>query len=280
MYPDLLLATLTYPDATPDRAIRNGVALASGLGGALRLLALEVDIPEVKSSIGQALFRFERLAVQEERRSALIARRAVQCAEIAAEEAGVVLQSITITAAPHLEGDVIAGLARTHDLCLMPIGPSVLADRGLAEAVLFGSGRPVLVYPNAPELTSGAGFGTVVLAWDGSSRAARAIAEAMPIVKQASNVRIYVALGEKPSARAGIAGDLVRHLQAHGVRAAVDEHSVDRPIGEALCAYVRSVQADMLVMGGFARPRLQELVLGGATNAILESPPCPVFLSH
>jgi len=281
MYADLLLSTLTYPDATPERAIRNGIALARRLGGPLELLVLEVDIPEVRSSIGQALFHFQRVAAREEHRSALAARREVICAEIAAEEAGVPLRPSTIQAAPYLEGDAIATFAKTHDLCLIPIDETVLADRGLAEAVLFGSGRPVLIYPDAPEIAPAETFERVSVAWDGGTRAARAVADAMPVLERASEVRIFVALGEKPPARSGVASDLVRHLRTHGVEAKLEEKpSAGQPIGELLFDHVRSTSADLLVMGAYGRTRLSEFVLGGATEAILSAPPCPALLSH
>lgn len=95
----------------------------------------------------------------------------------------------------------MAEAARTYDLCLTPQGVAVEGDRSLAEAVLFGSGRPVLLYPDDQEIAPGSGIGKVAIAWDGSARAARAVADALPLLARASEVRVFVALGEKPQAK-------------------------------------------------------------------------------
>lgn len=280
-YPDLLLAALTYPDATPDRAVRGGVALARRLRGVLTVLTVRVDLPDLHNPIANALIHLDRLTELEESRSAAVARLEAMCARIAAEEAGAEVRVETIVTKLYEEADVICRAARTRDMTLVPIGPAVLADRSLAETVLFGAGRPVLVYPEAAEISPSEGFGTVAIAWDGGSRAARAVADALPILRQAREVRIFTALGEKPQTVRGAALDLVRHLASHGIKAGVDERLAhEETIGHRLAEYVADLSPDLLVMGGFGHARLREFVLGGATDAMLEAPPCPVLLSH
>jgi len=280
-YPDLLLAALTYPDATPDRAVRSGVALAKRLGGGLTVLTVRVDLPELHNPIANALIHLDRLTELEESRSAAVARLEAMCARIAAEEIGAEVRVETIVAKLYEEADVICRAARTRDMTFVPIGPAVLADRGLAETILFGSGRPVLVYPEGAEISPADGFGTVAIAWDGGARAARAVADALPILRKARQVRIFTALGEKPQAIRGAAVDLIRHLASHGIASEVDERLAhDETIGHRIADYVADVSPDLLIMGGFGHARLREFVLGGATNAVLEAPPCPVLLSH
>lgn len=280
-YRDLLLTALTYPDATPDRALRGGVALAKRLGGDLTLLTVQVDIPELHNPLANALLNLDRLTALEEARSTATARLEATCARIAAEDADLTLRTNTVVVRLYEESDAICRAARTRDLCLVPIGPAVAADRSLAETVLFGSGRPVLVYPEAAEIAPAERFGVVAIAWDGSARAARAVADALPILRRAGTVRIFVALGEKPQAVKGAAQDLVRHLEAHGIAAVVDERlAQDQSIGHRLADYVTATSPDLLVMGGFGHARLREFILGGATEAVLESPPCPVLMSH
>lgn len=281
MHPDLLLVTLTYPDATPDRAIRSGVALARRLGGGLTLLTLAADIPTLRNPLANALIRMDQMAAIEEARSAATAKLEALCGRIAAEECGVDLRVETLKALMFEEADAVAVAARTHDLCLVPIGPSVLADRSLAEAVLFDSGRPLLVYPDALEISPADRPGRVTIAWDGGARAARAVADAMPLLLRAREVSVLVAVGEKPSARPGSARDLLRHLNTHGVPAGLEEVPAEgRSIGDLLTGYVRETGVDLLVMGGFGHARLREFVLGGATEAMLQEPPCPVLMSH
>lgn len=278
---DLLLGALTYPDATPDKAVRSGVALARRLGGDLMLAAVRVDIPSLRSRLAETLVHIERLVEEEEGRSVAAACHIEACARLAAEQAGVALEIRELTARLYEEGATLRAVAHTRDLCLLPLGPAVLDDRELAEAVLFGSGRPILVYPEDVEIAPGDGFGVAAIAWDGSARAARAVADALPLLARVGEVRILVVTDEKPQATAAIADDLVRHLAAHGVAAAVDAlPAAGRPIGRAIRNYVVDRGVELLVMGGFGHARLREFVLGGATAGILESPPCPVLMSH
>jgi nucleotide-binding universal stress UspA family protein len=278
---DLMLGALSYPDATPDKAVRSGVALAKRLGGDLWLASVRVDIPALRSRLADALVRIDQMIQQEEGRSLESARHIEACARLAAEEAGVKLESQILTARLYEEGAVLCGPARTRDACLLPSGPAVLADRALAEAVLFGSGRPVLVYPEDAEVTPGEGFEAVAIAWDGGARAARAVADALPALARAKTVRILVVTDEKPQAHEGVAEDLVRHLATHGIEAAVDHWpAAGRRIGPAIADYVAAQGVDLLVMGGFGHARLKEFVLGGATAGVLEAPPCPVLMAH
>ncbi len=280
-YRDILLAALTYPDATPDRAIRSGVALARRLGGDLTLLSVRVDIPPMRNKLANALIHLDQLAEEEEGRSAAAAQLEAVCARLAADEAGTVVRTESVIAKLYEEGEVVRRLARTRDLTLVAIGPAVQADRDLAEVILFGSGRPVLIYSEEQEVAASDGFETVAIAWDGGACAARAVADALPMLKRAKAVRIFAALGDKSHAVKGVAADLVRHLATHGVTARVDERLAHRePIGERFADYITETRPDLLVMGGFGHGRLREFVLGGATEAMLEAPPCPVLMSH
>jgi len=280
-YRDLLLTALTYPDATPDRAIRTGVALAKRLGGALTLLTVKVDIPTLNNRLANALVHLDEMGELEEARSAATADLEAVSARIAADACGAPIRTECVTARLFEEADALARAARTHDLTLVAIGPAVEADRQLAEALLFGSGRPVLVYPEVSEIVAAERFEQIAIAWDGSARAARAVADALPVLRCAREVRIFTALGEKPQAVKGCAHNLVRHLDAHGIAADVDERLAhEESIGHRLADYVAATRPDLLVMGGFGHARLREFVLGGATDAVLGSPPCPVLLSH
>lgn len=278
---DLLLPALTYPDTTPDRALRSGVALARRLGGNLTLAPIQVDLPELRNPVANALIDLDRKARMEEARSAAAAQLEGVCGRIAAEEASVPITVAPVTAKLYEEVDEIARMSRTRDVCLVPVGPSAPESRGVAEAVLFGSGRPVALYPDDLEISPADGFGAVAVAWDGSPRAARAVADALPLLRRAKDVRILVAVGEKPTAVTGIAQELLRHLSAHEIAARVDEVPVEaRPIGRLLADYVAAERIDLLVMGAFGHARMREFVLGGATQAMLDSPPCAVLMSH
>lgn len=281
LFRDLLLGALTYPDQTPDLALRSAVALAKRLGGQLTLAAVQVIIPRLGDPLANLLLDADNLARIQEAQSAAAARIVQGWTALAAAEADISMAAEPLSARFDDQGQALCEVARTRDLCLLPIGPSVPANRGLAEAVLFGSGRPIMVYPADEEVTPRARFETAAIAWDGGPRAARAVADALPVLRAAGSVRVLIATGEKPQVTEASADELVRHLKAHGVETLVDQSSAaGTPIGEILTDYVAVQRVDLLVMGGFGHARLREFVLGGATDSVLETPPCPVLMSH
>jgi nucleotide-binding universal stress UspA family protein len=280
-FKDLLFATFTYPDGTPDKALRSGVALAARLGGKLTLIAAQVDLPELHNWLANTFIDLDGMARDQEARSAATAEWTARCVSVAAEEAGIEVVRLARTAKLYEEDQCLSEAARTRDLSLIAIGPAVDNDRSAAETLLFESGRPVIVFPEAVEVAAAAHFDTVVIAWDGSAKAARAVADAMPLLAEAAQVRILVVTDEKPTTKAGAAADLIRHLEAHGVTSVVDETPIgDRDIGRALTDYVADRDVGLLVMGGYGHARAREFVLGGATHRMLEAPPCPILMSH
>jgi len=153
--------------------------------------------------------------------------------------------------------------------------------RWVAESVIFGSGRPTLAIPaRSPEERRFA-LDHVVVAWDFSRTAARAMADALPLLVLAKRVSVLTVRGEKviDSERSG--EELARHLAGHG--AAVSLESIEaggQPIGDVLESFVRSMRADLLVMGAYGHSRLREFVLGGATRSMLSRQIVPVMLTH
>ncbi|NNG04850.1 MAG: universal stress protein [Inquilinus sp.] len=147
----------------------------------------------------------------------------------------------------------------------------------IAELVLSG-GRPVLVVPYAfrPQR-----FGEhVLIAWNGSREAARAVADAMPILEAAKRISVLAVdppdmLGHEPGA------DIARHIARHDVEVEVT-HEVSHGLdpADALLNRVTDLSADMVVMGAYGRSRFSELVLGGVTRHILQHMTVPVLMSH
>ena len=121
----------------------------------------------------------------------------------------------------------------------------------------------------------------IAVAWDGSRSSARAVADALPILKKAADVRVMTAVGEKSSATTGQASELVRHLKAHGVVATTDEiDGRHRSIAASPDAYTEETEPQLLVMGAYGSSRLKEFVLGGATEHALNDCSTPALLSH
>jgi nucleotide-binding universal stress UspA family protein len=188
-----------------------------------------------------------------------------------------------------VEGNVPATLslhARYADLTVVgqpnPYEPVGSADRdAVVVSTLMSSGRPVLTIPFAgafPVIGD-----RILVAWNASREATRAVADAMPLLAQASAVTI---LAINP--RHGIAGhgdvpaaDIALHLARHGVRAeAAHTVATDIPDAEALLSYAADIGADLIVAGGYGHSRARELVFGGVTRTLLQEMTVPVLLSH
>lgn len=145
----------------------------------------------------------------------------------------------------------------------------------LAEDLMLGTGRPVLIVPYA---TTGKPLGKrVLVAWDASREAARAVADAMPILEIADSVEVFVANG----AGAVQETDIAAHLARHSLNVEVyTTETGETPIGEALLNHVSDSGADLIVMGGYGHSRFRESVFGGVTRHILEHMTVPVLMSH
>lgn len=153
--------------------------------------------------------------------------------------------------------------------------------RPMPEEVALAVGRPILVIPYAGEWQS---VGRrVLVGWDGSREATRAINDALPLLTRAEAVTVLAidpgggvaGHGEVPGA------DIALHLARHGVKAAIEKTvSAGIGAGNVLLSRASDFAADLLVIGAYGHSRVRELVLGGATRTILESMTLPVLLSH
>ncbi len=174
-------------------------------------------------------------------------------------------------------GQALTAEARTADVFVATRPYGDPADEVHMEvSVLFGSGRACLFVP--PKGEGAKSFGTVLVAWNGSREAARAVAEAMPFLQRASQVIVVVVRQGEETA---FGGDIARHLSRHGIPAVIGtvDAGMDGP-GEALLGEVRRVGADLLVMGGYGHSRFREWVLGGATRHVLAHADIPVFMAR
>jgi nucleotide-binding universal stress UspA family protein len=182
-------------------------------------------------------------------------------------------------------GEVGTLHARYADLAIVgqadPEADELGSTSDLPERLVLGSGRPVLVVPYVGTFkTVGQ---RVLVAWNASREATRAVNDAMPLLETASKVTVLAinphpglhGHGEVPGA------DIALHLARHGVRAeAASVKSDDVKVGALLLSQAADLDADLIVMGAYGHSRLRELVLGGATREILQSMTVPVFLAH
>jgi nucleotide-binding universal stress UspA family protein len=178
--------------------------------------------------------------------------------------------------------DIFSMHARYADLAVVgQDDPDEPASGNLPEQVVLSCGRAVLLIPY---IGAGETLGRrVVVAWDASREAARAVRAALPLLKGAAAVSVVsvnprpaeLGHGEVPGADIGL------YLARHGVKVEVQRIDTrDLDVGNALLSHVASEAADLLVMGGYGHSRLREVVLGGATRTILHDMTVPVLMSH
>jgi nucleotide-binding universal stress UspA family protein len=174
--------------------------------------------------------------------------------------------------------DLVPRRARASDLVVFGSAEADASpDLGaVVEATLFGAGRPLLLVPPAPPATIGE---RVAIAWNDGAEAARAVAGALPFLDAAKAVRVLTA--ETRRIAPAVADELVGYLRWRGIAAERQPVvATDEPVAEALLQAASAAGADLLVMGGYGRTRLSELVLGGVTRQVLSHPSLPVLMAH
>jgi len=168
---------------------------------------------------------------------------------------------------------------RTSDLCVLGLARDNPDHRMNVEDWLFGVGRPCLFYPDDAETTFS--LDCVVVSWDFSKSAARAIGDAIPLLKRAKQVLIATVRGEKDLPFEDVKSPLIDFLATHGVTSVGDDIDLGgRSIGQAILAHASNAGANLVVMGAFGHSRMKEFLLGGATKEVLDHSTLPLFMSH
>jgi nucleotide-binding universal stress UspA family protein len=209
------------------------------------------------------------------------ARSAIARFEQTAKRAGVSAESRVMSASISGAADQLGRLGRRFDLVVVgqPEREKSASDEVVDEGVLFESGRPVVFVPYIQK--AGLKLDRVMVCWDGSRAATRAIADAMPFLQKAKQVEI-VMVASKAGKNDEVPGaDLGQHLARHGLKVGVKRiTSPDIDVPSTILSYAADSSADMIVMGGYGHSRLREFVLGGATSGMLESMTVPTLMSH
>jgi nucleotide-binding universal stress UspA family protein len=178
-------------------------------------------------------------------------------------------------------GEQFASIARRFDLAIVgQAEPDKAAvEELIAESTLFESGRPVIVVPYIQKTPLK--LDRVMVCWDGSRPAVRAIADAMPLLERAGQVEVVI-IANEPGKQDEIPGaDMGEHLARHGLKVNINRIvGGDVDVADMLLSHAADSGADFIVMGGYGHSRLREFVLGGVTRAILRSMTVPVLMSH
>ena len=178
-------------------------------------------------------------------------------------------------------GGVFAQIARRFDLSIVkqPEPSHTEAFDSILEATLFGSGRPVLIVPYIQK--SGLKLGHITVCWDGSRASARAVADALPFLAQATAIDVVI-VGDQQFSNNEISGiDIGRHLARHGFNIEIKRmmaHGID--VSNVILSYAVETSTVLIIMGGYGHSRIREFMLGGTTRDILAGMTVPALMSH
>jgi nucleotide-binding universal stress UspA family protein len=277
---DILLPLTSYPTPTQKCAIETAVHLAANLGAFVQAVAFEVN---VQSPVGLYAdpVGIAGILAADRKKSADNAHQLLDTFESIAKEAGIKYERLLLSCGLHEISEHVAREARFFDLAMVPLRGPDASGRDIAERLVFESGRPILAYPEDPNRTVSVALDNIAVAWDFSPPATRAIADALPLLRMARQVRVFTVVDDKPIDKSYSGGRLAKHLARHGVDAVAENiTSNGHAIGDAFKDYLTDHKVDLLVMGAYGHSRIREFILGGATKSILLSPPTCVLLSH
>jgi nucleotide-binding universal stress UspA family protein len=200
--------------------------------------------------------------------------------EEAARLAAVSAESRLVEASVSGATKVLGTIARTFDLSVVgQAEPKSMRDNLMIEGALFDSGRPVLVVPYIQR--AGLKLDRVMVCWDGSRNAARAINDAMPFLSRAKAVDVVTISAGKDKSGEIKGVDIAQHLARHGLNVELRRiNAGDVDVANVILSDAADRDADFIVMGGYGHSRLREFVLGGATRGILSSMTVPTLMSH
>ncbi|WP_348639280.1 universal stress protein [Mesorhizobium sp. M2A.F.Ca.ET.046.03.2.1] len=179
--------------------------------------------------------------------------------------------------------EIIGRRARYADLTI--VGPEMLASGLLKDKVLagslFSSGKPILLVPQGARATLKPK--RVLVAWDASLEASRAVREALDILSSADEVRVAMIdpIEDERHHGAEPGADLAAYLSRHGAKVAVDRlPSSGHSVADILRQHATDTGAELVVMGAYGHSRLRERIFGGVTKSMIEDPGLAVLMAR
>ena len=274
----ILVPLHTYPDGNSVSIAAHVGAVARHLKADVHGLVLNATFPPVSSIMGNMLINVDSMVREVTAKSHVRGTALVLAMQAALDPIGISFRSTQLDCVMGTIGSAAETYARYHDLIVTGIGINDVSMEATAETVIFSSGRPTLLVPQDLPPSQ---YQHVMIAWDGSRVATRAVADARDFLRLAKSVTIAVVTDEKTLPEANPALKLVDYLALHKINAEVAlVQAQGRPIARALQDQALKVGADMMVMGAFGHSRLRDFVMGGATAGILRGLELPVLLAH
>jgi nucleotide-binding universal stress UspA family protein len=261
-----------------DVAAEYAVSLAGGFGAHLTGVAFAYEPvipPSIMGDVSASLIDGQRAE------GIRNAEQAIARFNEAARRAGVSAEARKLTAGLAAASGLFGRIARRFDVSVVgQAEPGELAPEELiVEGALFESGRPVVVVPYIQK--GGLALDRILVCWDGSRTAARAIGDAMPLLERAKSVGIVMVATGKPKSEEIPGADIALHLARHALKVEIKRIAAgDSDVASTILSYAADANADFIVMGGYGHSRLREFILGGATRGILAAMTVPVLMSH
>jgi nucleotide-binding universal stress UspA family protein len=276
-----IAAFLDGSEASEAR-LGHAIAIAEATGAHLVAVALARQIDIGVYAVPGAEMAVDLTQIDESRARA---KALAEAAEKRIEAAGISGETRWTSAISAGIEETAARAARHADLSICgPAGgdgPEEETAEAALEGALFYGGRPVLIMPRA---WKGGSFAKrVMVCWDGSRVAARAIGDALPLMATAEKVSVTIVdptpgeggFGEEPGA------DIAAMIARHGAKVTVDRlPSAGASTAERLGQAAADGGFDLMVMGGYGHSRLREAIFSGVSRQLFEQPPVPVFTAH
>ena len=266
------------PGARDDAAARYAISVAEAFNAHVTGVAFTYDPawpPAITDLGGSEILR----SLIEKNRAE--SQATAQQFEAAAKRSQLTVQALTPEASLTGATETFASLARTYDLVVLKQSDAEVdvSAQNMIEATLFNSGRPVLIVPYIHK--TGFSVKRVLVCWDGSRAAARAVADSLPLIAKANNVQVLTISTGKFDENDVKGADIAEHLARYKLRTELARlPAPDIDVASAILSHAADIDADLIVMGGYGHSRLRDFVLGGATRGILQSMTVPTLMSH
>jgi nucleotide-binding universal stress UspA family protein len=261
--------------AKPNSAGDYAISVAAAFNARLTGIAFLYD-PMVPFSAAAA-----EVAKAQERENQKATRAAIDRFTAACGRAGIGADPQRVSSSYTGVGEQFGRIARRFDLAIVgQAEPGTTAiEEIVVESTLFESGRPLIIVPYIQK--GPLKLDRVMVCWDGSRPAARAIADAMPLLQRAGQVEVVIVTNERGKQDQIVGADMGAHLARHGLKVEVNRIPIgDVDVADMLLSNAADTEIDFIVMGGYGHSRLRQFLLGGVTRSMLRVMTAPVLMSH
>lgn len=248
----VLIVVQTSPLPTSPEVVKRLVSVADQLSDHVTAVIFRRHIRTTE--VGQLLEDMDERARTLQRGYDAAAEELARACSSAAAQAGLEMKVAEIDLSDD-PIDALATLAREHDYCVLPIGPTVEDELDVLGALLYRAGRPVVLVPDHLTSPPPARWERAVVAWTPSAQAARATTDAIPLLRKAKTASILAVREAEGDFGADRALEAVRYLQSRGVAADIWAVPADgEAIGRRIARFMDETAGDLLVMGAPSRP--------------------------